>query len=232
LAAARDLKQQCFFQLSAGFQPVIPKENRGFKSGATWTREYGIAPDGALRCGRITTPISNFCQSGYQCAQEICLEYIARPGRLLRFGYAVSAGANRALSGRRDFKPGKRSHRSGGRVGFMRRLIGAVISVLVLALFLTACSGQPLSTREKGTLGGGILGAGTGALIGAAVGHPAAGAAIGGAIGGVGGYAVGNSMQNQEVQQQQTQSQIEQQQQEIERQRRELEQMRQQQQTE
>jgi uncharacterized protein YcfJ len=115
----------------------------------------------------------------------------------------------------------------------MPRLIWASFGALVLAVSLTACSGsQPLSTREEGTLGGGLLGAGTGAIIGAAVGHPGAGAAIGGGLGAVGGYAVGNSMQNQENQQQQTQSQIEQQQQEIERQRRELEQMKQQQQTE
>ena len=115
----------------------------------------------------------------------------------------------------------------------MSRLFWTTTCSLLLAMFITACSGsQPLSTREEGTLGGGLLGAGTGAIIGAAVGHPGAGAAIGGGLGAVGGYAVGNSMQNQEVQQQQTQSQIEQQQQEIERQRRELEQMKQQQQTE
>jgi uncharacterized protein YcfJ len=115
----------------------------------------------------------------------------------------------------------------------MPRLIWTITCTLVLAVFMTACSGsQPLSTREEGTLGGGVLGAGTGAIIGAAVGHPGAGAAIGGGLGALGGYAVGNSMQNQENQQQQTQSQIEQQQQEIEQQRRELEQMKQQQQTE
>ena len=30
---------------------------------------------------------------------------------------------------------------------------------LVATLVLAGCSGQPLSTREKGTLGGGLLGA-------------------------------------------------------------------------
>ena len=68
---------------------------------------------------------------------------------------------------------------------------------LVATLVLAGCSGQPLSTREKGTLGGGVLGAGTGALIGAAVGHPGAGAAIGGVLGAGTGYAVGNSLQTQ-----------------------------------
>src|SRR5260370_37950135 len=101
----------------------------------------------------------------------------------------------------------------------MGRIIWTSICRLVLATLLTACSGsQPLSTREKGTLGGGLLGAGAGAIIGAAGGHPAAGAAIGGGLGAVRGYAVGHSMQNEDVQQQQTQSQIEQQQQAIERQ--------------
>jgi uncharacterized protein YcfJ len=102
-----------------------------------------------------------------------------------------------------------------------------------LMLGAVGCSGsQPITTREEGTLGGGVLGAGTGAIIGAAVGHPGAGALIGGGMGALGGLAVGNAMQNQEVQQQQTENQISQQQQEIEQQRRELEQMQQTQQTE
>jgi hypothetical protein len=97
---------------------------------------------------------------------------------------------------------------------------------------LVGCSGQPLSTREKGTLIGGGAGAATGAIIGAAVGAPGIGAAIGGGIGAVGGALIGNSMQNQETQQQQTQGQIQQQQQELEQQRQQIEQMKQQQQTE
>src|SRR5271166_3607606 len=137
-----------------------------------------------------------------------------------------------AKKGRSAFNAGTGLPRPGGFMS-MRRFFLASICTLVLAIFLTACSGsQPLSTREEGTLGGGVLGAGTGAIIGAAVGHPGAGAAIGGGLGALGGFAVGNSMQNQENQQQQTQSQMEQQQQEIEQQRRELEQMKQQQQTE
>ena len=85
-----------------------------------------------------------------------------------------------------------------------RRSIAFLVAVVV-ALALIGCAGQPLSTREKGTLVGGGLGAATGAIIGAAVGSPGAGAAIGGALGGVGGFAVGNTMQSNEVQQQQTQ---------------------------
>jgi uncharacterized protein YcfJ len=104
--------------------------------------------------------------------------------------------------------------------------------VLAAMLLVAGCSGQPLSEREKGTGVGALLGAGTGAIIGAAVGHPGAGAAIGGALGAGGGYAVGNEMQNQKVQNDQTQGQIQQQQQEIEHQRQQIEQMRQQQETE
>jgi osmotically inducible lipoprotein OsmB len=72
--------------------------------------------------------------------------------------------------------------------------------VLAGAMFasIAGCSGQPLTTREKGTLLGGAVGAGGGALVGAAVGAPGAGAAIGGAGGAVAGYAIGNHMQNQE----------------------------------
>jgi len=66
------------------------------------------------------------------------------------------------------------------------------------AITISACSGQPLSTREKGTLGGAAVGTGGGALVGLAVGHPLAGAAIGGVVGAGTGMAIGNSMQNSE----------------------------------
>jgi osmotically inducible lipoprotein OsmB len=78
-----------------------------------------------------------------------------------------------------------------------KRLVKTVGGLLMLTA-IAGCYGQPLSTREKGTLFGAALGTGGGALIGAAVGHPAAGAAIGGAGGALAGFAVGNQMQNQE----------------------------------
>jgi hypothetical protein len=104
--------------------------------------------------------------------------------------------------------------------------------VLGAAFTLAGCTGQPLSTREKGTLGGGVLGAGTGAIIGAAVGHPGAGAAIGGVLGAGTGYVVGNAMQNQEVTSQQQQGQMQYQQRGIQSQRRQIQQLQRDQSTE
>src|SRR5690349_2949721 len=106
------------------------------------------------------------------------------------------------------------------------RLVTLAVA-LIASLALAGCSGQPLSTREKGTLGGGVLGAGAGAIIGAAVGSPGAGAAIGGALGAGTGYVVGNSMQNNENAHPQPQGQIQQQQQELENQRQQIEQLQQ-----
>jgi osmotically inducible lipoprotein OsmB len=113
-----------------------------------------------------------------------------------------------------------------------RSAIAAIAIALVGALALAGCSGQPLSTREKGTLGGGLLGAGTGAIIGAAVGAPGAGAAIGGALGAGTGYVVGNALQNQEVTSQQQQGQIANQQRELQSQRRQIQQLQSEQATE
>jgi len=66
---------------------------------------------------------------------------------------------------------------------------------------IAGCYGQPLSTREKGTLAGGAIGAGSGAIVGAAVGAPLAGAAIGGVVGAGTGMAIGNHIQNEQNQQ-------------------------------
>ncbi len=111
------------------------------------------------------------------------------------------------------------------------RLI-AVATALVMGFVVAGCSGQPLTTREKATGIGTAAGAATGAIIGAAVGAPGAGAAIGGALGAGGGFLLGNALQNQEVRERKTQTQIESQQREIERQRREIESLKQQQETE
>ena len=71
-----------------------------------------------------------------------------------------------------------------------------VVAAIVLVT-LAGCS-QPLTTREKGTLAGGALGAGAGALIGAATGAPGAGAAIGGALGAVTGAVTSDQLQAQD----------------------------------
>src|SRR3954471_22813603 len=80
----------------------------------------------------------------------------------------------------------------------------------VLLAFVAGCA-QPLSTREKGVLAGGGLGAATGAIIGAGVGNPGAGAAIGGALGGLGGGLVGDQLQQRDVVLEEQQRAIEQQ---------------------
>lgn len=102
------------------------------------------------------------------------------------------------------------------------------VSVLA-ALLLAACSGGPMTTREKGAGIGALGGAAAGGIIGATVGHPGAGAAIGGALGLGAGALIGDYMQGQEqTQYQQNQQQIQQNQREIERNRRETQRLRQQ----
>lgn len=76
----------------------------------------------------------------------------------------------------------------------------AIISVLLIAGVTAGCAGGPLTTRERATLGGAVLGAGTGAIIGNAVGNPRAGALIGAGIGAVTGAAVGDAIQGAERQ--------------------------------
>jgi outer membrane protein OmpA-like peptidoglycan-associated protein len=88
---------------------------------------------------------------------------------------------------------------------------GVLLAVLAL---LASCS-QPLSTREKGVLAGGGIGAATGAIIGSAVGNPGAGAAIGGALGGAAGGLVGDQLQKRDQVASEQQRGIEQQRQEL-----------------
>jgi len=97
---------------------------------------------------------------------------------------------------------------------------------LAALVLISGCYGQPLSTREKGTLAGGILGAGSGAIVGSAVGAPGAGAAIGGVLGAGTGMLVGNALQNIEVGQRYTQREVSRQQRQLEHQRREIERLR------
>jgi osmotically inducible lipoprotein OsmB len=111
-----------------------------------------------------------------------------------------------------------------------KRMYKGMAGVLAGALLMiTAGCSQPLTTREKGALTGGALGAGAGAIIGGATGSPGAGAAIGGALGAVGGGLTGDQLQRQETIQAEQQRQIQQQQYELERQRQEMERLRRQQ---
>lgn len=135
-----------------------------------------------------------------------------------------TSGFHQGAVGERTLRKGKRSLRKG--------MTAMSALSLVAAFVLAGCSGQPLSTREEGTLGGGVLGAGAGAIVGSAVGSPGAGAAIGGVLGAGSGYVVGNALQNQEVSSQQQSGQIQNQQRELESQRRQIQQLQQEQETE
>jgi outer membrane protein with glycine zipper len=106
--------------------------------------------------------------------------------------------------------------------GLMSKAFAKIALIAAATVLLAACSGQPLSTREKGTIFGGVLGAGSGAIIGSAVGAPGAGAAIGGALGAGTGYVVGNAMQNNEIATKHTQSQLSSQERELQSQRSEI----------
>jgi outer membrane lipoprotein SlyB len=99
-----------------------------------------------------------------------------------------------------------------------------VFSVIVLAVFLCACS-EPLSTREKGAAIGTFTGAGLGAIIGSATGNAGAGAGIGAAVGLLGGALIGDQMQAREKQEADLQRRMQQQDAEISRQQRELNQL-------
>lgn len=104
----------------------------------------------------------------------------------------------------------------------MRKTV--LYTLMFMFVFTVGCA-QPLSTREKSTLGGAGLGAATGAIIGAAVGNPGAGAAIGGALGGVTGAVVGDRFQKRDTELAANEQQIERQRQEISRNRQLLEEL-------
>ena len=54
--------------------------------------------------------------------------------------------------------------------------LARIVFMAAAIVTVVGCSGEPLSTREKGTFLGTGIGAATGAIIGAAVGAPLAGA--------------------------------------------------------
>jgi uncharacterized protein YcfJ len=100
-------------------------------------------------------------------------------------------------------------------------VVAGLVGLLMLA-GVTGCSGQPLTTREKGTLAGGGLGAVAGIVIGAATGAPAIGAVLGGVLGAGSGFLLGNALQNNDIREAHTEHQLGEQQREIEHQRPEI----------
>ena len=109
-----------------------------------------------------------------------------------------------------------------------KRALSWLILGLASVVLFAACSGEPLSTREKGGLLGGALGAGSGAIIGAAVGHPLAGAAIGAPIGLLTGGIIGDSLMGLEHREQRLRGQVSRQSRELAHQRAEIRQLREQ----
>lgn len=105
----------------------------------------------------------------------------------------------------------------------MRNKVWTQSSVFLATLALVAGCSQSLTTREKGVLAGGGLGAATGAIIGAAAGNPGAGAAIGGALGGAAGGLIGDQLQKRDQVATEQQRETEQQRQELARNRELLE---------
>lgn len=75
-----------------------------------------------------------------------------------------------------------------------------IVMVLGLAVAVVGCS-TPMTTREKGAVAGGAIGAGTGAIIGSQTGHPGTGAIIGAGIGAVSGAIIGDAIQGAEQKQ-------------------------------
>jgi outer membrane protein OmpA-like peptidoglycan-associated protein len=89
-------------------------------------------------------------------------------------------------------------------------------AVFISLLFIGACSGGSLTTREKGAGIGALGGAAAGGIIGAAVGRPGVGAAVGGVLGLGTGALIGDQLQGQDNKQAEQQKAIDQQRVEME----------------
>jgi hypothetical protein len=74
------------------------------------------------------------------------------------------------------------------------------LTVVALLVAASGCS-APLTTREKGALAGGAIGAGAGAAIGSTSGHAGTGALIGAGVGAVSGAIIGDAIQGAEQKQ-------------------------------
>jgi uncharacterized membrane protein YhiD involved in acid resistance len=106
------------------------------------------------------------------------------------------------------------------------RTISLGLLAVSFAVFTVGCDSQELTPREKMTIAGGVIGAGTGAMIGSVTGPGAAiGAGVGGGIGLLGGAAVGNEIEIVEAKNEQTQTLLQQQEKDLEMQRREMQEL-------
>lgn len=110
--------------------------------------------------------------------------------------------------------------------GVKNRVSGHTVRSLVFVVIalLIGCS-QPLTTRQKSTGVGALLGGATGALVGAAIGKPGAGAAIGTAFGAGTGALAGDKLQQRDTEIAQQEGQIQRQSQELARNRQLLEEL-------
>lgn len=79
----------------------------------------------------------------------------------------------------------------------MPRATRAGVLLVGIVTVAAGCS-APLTTREKGALTGGAIGAGTGVIIGSQVGRPGAGAIVGAGIGAISGAVIGDAIQSSE----------------------------------
>jgi len=79
----------------------------------------------------------------------------------------------------------------------MRIEMNRVSALLAIAgmLLATGCAGRELTTTEKTSMGGALLGAGTGALIGSATGKAGTGALLGAGVGALGGALMGQAVE-------------------------------------
>ena len=102
------------------------------------------------------------------------------------------------------------------------------LSILIVFVSLaTACSeSRPLSSREKGVIGGTAIGAGLGAIVGNATGNAGAGTAIGAGFGALTGGILGNESDRQDRRYEDQDERFRRQEEELRRQRREIQELR------
>jgi|GEM_PF-939007 osmotically inducible lipoprotein OsmB len=92
-------------------------------------------------------------------------------------------------------------------------------------VMVVGCSGQALSNRERGVVGGAAAGAGLGAIIGAATGHAGVGTAIGGGLGAITGGVIGNEADKTDAADAEREERLRRQEEQLRQQQREIEEL-------